>query len=62
MNKPQDFSFRLVYEEFVISNKFYKHLCFVRPNLIYTLYKNNMKCGIKERDHYRGGKTQSILS
>ena len=38
VNKPQDFSFRLVYEKFVISNKLYKHhLFFVRPNLIFTL-------------------------
>ena len=33
VNKPQDFSSRLVYEEFVISNTFLKHyLFFVRPN------------------------------
>ena len=38
-DNPQDFSFRLVYEKFVISNTFYKHyLFFVLPNLIYTLY------------------------
>ena len=28
VNKPQDFSFRLVYEEFVISDKLYKHYLF----------------------------------
>ena len=39
VSKPQDFSFRLVYEECVISNTFSKHYLFsVRPNLIYTLY------------------------
>ena len=39
VNEPQDFSFRLVYKEFAISNKFYKHnLFYVRPNLIYTQY------------------------
>ena len=38
-NKPQDFSFRLVYEEFAISNRLYKHyLFFVRPKKMYTLY------------------------
>ena len=37
-NKPRDFSLRLVYEEFVISNKYEHYLLFVRPNLIYTLY------------------------